>query len=115
LFFYDGKVYNLTNFISKHPGGKKALSNYTYKDITNILFRVYPHDKERTLDVLKQYIIGGFSDQKSIQVVDRTVTPQKGKNKRVNFFATDEDDEKESDSRSTFITKIKKGHKKQRS
>lgn len=45
--------------------------------------------------MLKQYIIGGFSDQKSIQVVDRAVTPHKDKNKRVNFFATDEDDEKE--------------------
>jgi len=45
LFFYDGKVYNLTYFIDKHPGGRKAIMNYIYKDITNILFKVFPHDK----------------------------------------------------------------------
>ena len=55
-------MYNLTYFISKHPGGKKALSNYIGKDITNILFRVFPHNKEKTLNVLKEYIVGTVKD-----------------------------------------------------
>ena len=28
-----------------HPGGLKAIKNYIYKDITNIIFDVYPHHK----------------------------------------------------------------------
>ena len=42
--------------------GKKALSNYIGKDITNILFRVFPHNKEKTLNVLKEYIVGTVKD-----------------------------------------------------
>lgn len=41
-----------------HPGGKKALENYIFKDITDILFRVYPHKKEETLSKLAKYKIG---------------------------------------------------------
>lgn len=58
IFFYQDKVLDLTNFMSIHPGGKKALINYLNKDITNIIFTVYPHKKEKTLNILTRYVIG---------------------------------------------------------
>lgn len=33
-FFYEDKVLDLSEFILRHPGGKKALANYINKDIT---------------------------------------------------------------------------------
>jgi cytochrome b involved in lipid metabolism len=45
IFFYEDKVLDLTHFMGEHPGGKKALTNYVYKDITDIIFSVYPHKK----------------------------------------------------------------------
>jgi len=46
LFFYEEKVLDLTEFSIQHPGGKKALANYIFKDITDILFNVFPHKRE---------------------------------------------------------------------
>jgi cytochrome b involved in lipid metabolism len=45
LFFYEDKVLDLTRFMTEHPGGKKALDNYVYKDITDTVFTVYPHKR----------------------------------------------------------------------
>ena len=41
--FYDGAVFEITAFLSLHPGGSKALYEYKNKDITKALFNVYPH------------------------------------------------------------------------
>ncbi len=41
-----------------HPGGVKAIKNYVYKDITNIIFLVFPHQKDTTLPKLMKYQIG---------------------------------------------------------
>lgn len=45
LFFYEDRVLDLTKFMNTHPGGKKALSNYLLKDITDTVFAVYPHKR----------------------------------------------------------------------
>lgn len=45
LVFYEDKVLDLSAFMNQHPGGKKALLNYLNKDITNILFTVFPHKR----------------------------------------------------------------------
>lgn len=45
IFFYEKKVIDLTDFATIHPGGRKSLENYVYKDITQTLFKVFPHDK----------------------------------------------------------------------
>lgn len=66
FYFYEEKVLDLTDFIQFHPGGKKALLNYTNKDITDILFKVYPHKKETTLDILLKYRIGTLSDPRRL-------------------------------------------------
>jgi hypothetical protein len=71
-----------------HPGGKKALANYLDKDITKIIFTVYPHNKETTLKTLMKYVIGKISEEeiRLRQKVNRSrsVTPLKDK-KRVCF------------------------------
>lgn len=58
IFFYQDKVLDLTNFMSLHPGGKQALRDYLNKDITKIIFTVYPHKKETTIPTLMKYVIG---------------------------------------------------------
>lgn len=60
--FYQEQVLDLTDFVNRHPGGKKAISNYFYKDITEILFGVFPHKPEQTLAVLGRYVVGSTSD-----------------------------------------------------
>lgn len=44
-FFYEKSVLDLTTFADQHPGGRKALANYAGKDITNVIFTVYPHNQ----------------------------------------------------------------------
>ena len=63
LFFYEDKVLDLSNFMSIHPGGKKALTNYLNKYITNIIFTAYPHSKEKTLKTLMKYVIGKIPEE----------------------------------------------------
>lgn len=46
IFFYEEKVLDLTEFALYHPGGKKAIANYIFKDITDIIFNVFPHKRE---------------------------------------------------------------------
>lgn len=77
---------DLTDFIYEHPGGKKALSNYYYKDITDILFSVFPHKPEKTLPVLEQYVVGVLPPHEAGKhsKTDRTSSPAKEK-KRVCF------------------------------
>lgn len=58
LTFYKENVFDLTDFVRIHPGGRKSLDNYIYKDVTDLLFTVYPHKKETTMPALNQYIVG---------------------------------------------------------
>ncbi len=59
LYFYKGSVLDLTTFAKVHPGGKKALKNYVYKDITHLLFTIYHHKRE-ILQTLNKYVIGSI-------------------------------------------------------
>lgn len=52
IFFFENKVLDLTEFAFSHPGGKKSLENFKYKDITSSLFKVFPHDRLPTLQRL---------------------------------------------------------------
>jgi len=73
-------VVDLTDFVNKHPGGKKAISNYFYKDITDILFSVYPHKSEQTLTVLGRYVVGSIPDFESHKPQKSSKSPLKHKN-----------------------------------
>ena len=74
-FFFEGKVLDLTDFTSLHPGGKKALTNYVFKDITDIIFKVYPHKRDTTTRVLNRYVVGALDSSNK----ERKSTPQQGK------------------------------------
>ena len=79
LFFYEDKVLDLTHFMSEHPGGRKALNNYVFKDITEIIFVVFPHKREPTLKILLSYVIGKIPplEMKQPAKIEREVTPSK--------------------------------------
>ena len=44
LYFYEDKVLDLTGLTGFHHFSKKALESHIYKDITHILFNIFPHD-----------------------------------------------------------------------
>lgn len=45
-------------FKNFHPGGAQVIRNYLFKDITDILFTVFPHNKQRVDKILERYIVG---------------------------------------------------------
>ena len=45
IFFYEDNALDLKRFIEMHPGGQKAIMNYLHKDISEIVFSVYPHKR----------------------------------------------------------------------
>lgn len=51
-------------FLSQHPGGAQAINKYIYKDVTEILFSVYPHNKHYTLRKLQKYHVGQILQKK---------------------------------------------------
>lgn len=57
IVFFDEKVLDLTDFLDKHPGGSKAIQHYRNKNISKILFQVYPHSPY-TKSLLMLYSIG---------------------------------------------------------
>lgn len=52
----------MTDFQRIHPGGKKALENYIYSDVSDLLFAVFPHKKETTEPSLLRHKIGIISN-----------------------------------------------------
>jgi cytochrome b involved in lipid metabolism len=73
---------DVTEFIHSHPGGKKALINYIYKDVTDTLFKVYNHDRNNTLETLKHYIIGRLSPKENPHRDSYPKQPSKSKPKK---------------------------------
>ncbi|KAH8553511.1 cytochrome b5-like heme/steroid binding domain-containing protein [Umbelopsis sp. PMI_123] len=58
-----GKVYNVTDFLSEHPGGKKILLKSTGKDATE-QFKNF-HDDAVLESVAKPFLIGVVGNDKS--------------------------------------------------
>jgi len=84
IVFYEDKALDITGFMNQHPGGRKALTNYLNKDITSILFTVFPHKKEATLNTLLRYTIGRIplQDTKANQKLERAKSPTPIKDKK---------------------------------
>jgi cytochrome b involved in lipid metabolism len=86
IMFHEERVIDVTEFMQAHPGGKKALISYIYKDITDILFKVYKHPKEQTLATLRQYVIGVIAPtDRSKTVASKTRSPIGKAKKKVCF------------------------------
>jgi cytochrome b involved in lipid metabolism len=79
IVFYEEKVLDISQFIYSHPGGKKVLISYIYKDITASLFTVFKHHRETTLTTLAQFIIGTITPRKRINTYSpkTSLTPHK--------------------------------------
>lgn len=66
----DGKVYNVTSYIPRHPGGAGAIRPYCGKDGT-AAFKGLPHSVKAE-QLLAAYFIGTLGQQATV----RTTTPQ---------------------------------------
>jgi cytochrome b involved in lipid metabolism len=104
VIFYEECVMDVTEFIHSHPGGKKALINYIYKDVTATLFKVYKHDRQNTLATLKKYIIGRLTPRDRSKGDSHKQPSNSKPKKRVCF--QDRCEEKQSS------VKIKRGEQK---
>lgn len=88
IVFYEEKVMDITDFIQRHPGGKKALANYIYKDITDLLFNVYKHEREPTLATLNTLVIGTLPSRNRLNTLSprtKSPLPSSKKKKKVCF------------------------------
>lgn len=56
----SGSIYNVTEFIPNHPGGKDIVKGCG-KDATNMFSREREHQENNASDILPQYLIGTLS------------------------------------------------------
>lgn len=57
FLFYNNKVLDVNYLLYNHPGGARAITNYSYKDVAKIFFNVYKHPKESEKKLL-DYTVG---------------------------------------------------------
>jgi cytochrome b involved in lipid metabolism len=57
----NGVVYDLTSYVSSHPGGPSAISNICGKDATQVFSRQHGGDPSPT-NILESFKLGAFND-----------------------------------------------------
>jgi L-lactate dehydrogenase (cytochrome) len=65
----NGKVYDLTNFLTNHPGGQKILLKYGGKDATKIFTPIHPPDAIEKFLPAENYLgplVGEFPEEEEI-------------------------------------------------
>jgi len=58
----DGRVYDVTSWIPKHPGGSDVLSLAAGRDITNMFESYHPFSGELATSILKKYYVCDVAD-----------------------------------------------------
>ncbi|CAK80905.1 unnamed protein product (macronuclear) [Paramecium tetraurelia] len=59
LFVYKKAIYDLTDFITQHPGGQMEIQQFENQDVSNILFQKSIHKhKPYIIATLQNYLIG---------------------------------------------------------
>ena len=59
----DGKVYDITDFVSKHPGGREILEEHSGQDVTQAMKTHDSHEHTSTAyKMLDKYYIGHLSN-----------------------------------------------------
>ncbi|XP_041375848.1 fatty acid 2-hydroxylase-like [Gigantopelta aegis] len=67
LVTHDGKVYDITDFADKHPGGRDILLEQEGRDVTETMKRIDPHHhSDGAYAILKEYYVGEV-DSASLQ------------------------------------------------
>lgn len=63
----SGNVYDVSNYISMHPGGRRTITNNCGKEVTSIFARIHSN---RAWDILKNYKIDTLSTTTSTNASD---------------------------------------------
>ena len=60
-FVRENRVYDVSEFASRHPGGEKPLKNNAGRDVTTLMDRENPHKhSSNAYKLMEQYYIGEF-------------------------------------------------------
>lgn len=63
IIFIDNYMFDVTEYCTKHPGGKKILLEYKNKDATEAFNNINGHNDEYCLNLLDKYCIGKKPDK----------------------------------------------------
>lgn len=58
----DGKVYDITSWIPKHPGGSDVLALSAGRDVTNLFESYHPFSGDQPFQILKKYYVCDMAD-----------------------------------------------------
>ncbi|EGC38083.1 delta 5 fatty acid desaturase [Dictyostelium purpureum] len=90
----DGKVYDISKWVSQHPGGKEVLMLGAGRDVTN-LFESYHPMSDKPSAILKNYEIGFISSYEHPRYVQKSDFYKTLKDRvRKHFKTTDQDPQK---------------------
>jgi len=56
--YFGTKVYDITDWLKKHPGGKQALLLVAGRDLTDLLVNYHPFSGNKPMEILSKYEIG---------------------------------------------------------
>ena len=84
----NGKVYNLTTYVQKHPGGSAVITNICGKDGTNSFANEH-NTQSKPNSVLTGFLAGSVGTSVNKDAVNKVITPPASSN--------DEDSDEESD------------------
>ncbi|EIE91115.1 hypothetical protein RO3G_15826 [Rhizopus delemar RA 99-880] len=76
---FNGRVYDITEFVKDHPGGDDLLLQYAGQDITEVMYDKDHHEhSEASYEILQDYMIDPQVDVKTHQFLDlnKPLVPQ---------------------------------------
>ncbi len=63
---YQGKVYDITEFLADHPGGEDILLRYAGQPIENVMSDKNEHQhSEAAYDMLEEFLIGRVGNEEN--------------------------------------------------
>ena len=66
---HSGKVYDVTDFADRHPGGKEWLEKYAGQDVTRVMQELSPHKHSKAAySILEKYRVKDETDENHHQV-----------------------------------------------
>ncbi len=59
----DGHVYDLTDYLKIHPGGREIMLAYASQDVTSFFHSIPEHNKPRMIKMMQRYLIGKYEEK----------------------------------------------------